>query len=260
MDVPISAFVGGDVNDSRMDRASKGRSCVNWRHAGAVAVAISIVFYFGLRAGGAPEKGKPEQGGDYFTIAQLRYGGGGDWYEDRTSVVRLQERLQSEFGVAAGKERKIVKLTDETLFSYPMLYMCGHGNVLFSEAEANRLRAYLERGGFLWVSDDYGMDSALRREMKKVFPEQDFVELPFSNSIYHQPYEFPRGLPKIHEHAGGPPRGYALFVKDRIAVFYDFNTDIGDGLEAPGIHEDPTDKREQAFKMAVNIAFYALSH
>jgi len=233
---------------------------MNLRCAVAEAAMLIIMCCFGACVKCAPEKGKTEQGGDYFTIAQLRYGGGGDWYDDRTSLVRLQERLQREFGVVAGKDRKVVKLTDEDLFSYPMLFMCGHGNVVFSDEEAKRLRVYLERGGFLWASDDYGMDASLRREMKKVFPEQVFVELPLSHPIYHKPYEFPNGLPKIHEHAGGPPHGYALFVKDRIAVFYDFNTDIGDGLEAPGIHDDPPEKREQAFRMAVNIAFYALSH
>lgn len=198
-------------------------------------------------------------GGDLFAMAQVHYGGGGDWYEDKTSLVRLQARLGDEFGLPADTERRIVKLTDEELFSYPMIFMTGHGNVVFTPEEAAKLRAYFERGGFLWACDDYGMDEAFRREMKKVFPGLEFVELPFDHPIYHTPYEFSKGLPKIHEHAGGPPHGYALFIDGRMMVFYDFNTDIADGLEAPKIHNDPPEKQEQAFRMAVNIVFQALS-
>ncbi|MCK5844694.1 MAG: DUF4159 domain-containing protein, partial [Victivallales bacterium] len=177
-----------------------------------------------------------------------------------TSMVRLQKRLEKEFGLPASPRRKIVRVMDDDLFSYPMLFMTGHGNVVFSPGEVERLRTYFERGGFLWASDDYGMDKSFRREMQKVFPGLEFVELPFDHPIYHKPYGFPDGLPKIHEHAGGQPRGYALFLESRMIVFYDFNTDIGDGLEAPSIHKDPVEVREKALKMAVNIALYALSH
>ncbi len=205
---------------------------------------------------------KTQQGktGDLFVIPQIRYGGGGDWYEDRTSMVRLQERAAAEFGMKAGKERKIIRLTDDDLFSYPMLFITGHGNIAFTDEECVRLRKYLENGGFLWASDDYGMDVSLRREMKKVLPGREFSEVPFGEKIYNMPNRFPDGLPKIHEHAGGPPHGYAIYIDGRIAVFYDFNTDIGDGLEAPAIHKDPPEKRESAFKMALNIVFYALSN
>ena len=210
--------------------------------------------------GRAQEKKIAPQGGDYFTIAQIRYGGGGDWYEDRTSLARLQARLQRDLGLAPGIERKIVKLTDDDLFSYPMLYIVGHGNITFTPEEAARLRTYLERGGFLWANDDFGMDAAFRREMKKALPESPLIELPFEHLIYRVPYAFPNGLPKIHEHAGGPPHGYGMFLGKRMVVFYDFNTDIGDGLEAPEIHKDPAEKREQAFMMGVNIVYYAFTH
>lgn len=219
----------------------------------AAAALISAVFCI------AAEKKPVQPGGDFFTIAQIRYGGGGDWYEDRTAIVRLQERLKDELGLTPATERKIVKLTDDDLFSYPMLYIVGHGNIVFTPEEAARLRAYLERGGFLFANDDYGMDASFRREMKKVLPESPFVELPLDHPIYKTPYRFPNGLPKIHEHAGGAPHGYGMFIGKRMAVFYDFNTDIGDGLEAPEIHKDPAIKREQAFQMAVNVIYYALT-
>ncbi|MEW6201249.1 MAG: DUF4159 domain-containing protein [bacterium] len=197
---------------------------------------------------------------DLFTIAQIHYHGGGDWYQDRTSMPRLQKRFEQLFGIPAMDKRVEIELTDDDLFSYPMLFMTGHGNIVFSPEEAARLRQYLMQGGFLWASDDYGMDTAFRREMKKVFPDRDLVELPFDHEIYHIFYDFPKGLPKIHEHAGGPPHGYGVFIGDRLAVFYDFNTDIGDGLEAPSIHNDPEEKREDAFRMAINIVLYAIKN
>ena len=228
--------------------------------AGAALVAALVLAAFLAAPARAARKDKRE-GGDLFTIAQLHYHGGGDWYEDKTAMERLQERVQKEFGIASANVRAVVELTDEELFHYPMVYMCGHGNVDFSPEEAARLRTYLDRGGFLWASDDYGMDESFRREMRKVYPDRDLVELPFSHDIYHIYHDFPRGLPKIHEHAGGPPRGYGVTDESgRLTVFYDFNTDIGDGLEAPEIHKDPAEKREAAFRMALNIVLYVMAH
>ncbi len=225
------------------------------------AVSTTILMFFSLRtpAQSIPPPARIDTG-DLFVIAQIHYGGGGDWYEDKTSMPRLQQRIAKEFGVTAAKDRKIMKLTDDDIYSFPILFMTGHGNVLFKPEEVVALRRYLDRGGFLWVSDDYGIDESLRREMRKVIPETGFVEIPFDNPIYNVPYKFPNGLPKIHEHAGGAPHGYGLYLDERMVVFYDFNTDIGDGLESPGIHKDPPEKQEQAFKMAVNIIYYALSH
>lgn len=221
------------------------------------AVFVAAVFF--IIAAGTAEAERDKNEGDLFAIAQLHYGGGGDWYEDRTSMIRLQQRLEEEFGLRAAPDRRTVRIMDDELFSYPLIFMTGHGNVVFSPEEVLRLKQYFQRGGFLWISDDYGIDEALRREMKKVFPGSEFVELPFDHPVYRKPYMFESGPPKIHEHAGGPPRGYALFLDSRMIVFYDFNTDIGDGLEAPGIHNDPENVREQAFKMAVNIAYFALT-
>lgn len=197
--------------------------------------------------------------GDRFAVPQIHYGGGGDWYEDRTAMKRLQERAAKEFGLTAYPDRKIAKLTDDDLFGYPMLYMTGHGNVVFTPEEAARLREYLLRGGFLFANDDYGMDPSFRREMAKVFPDARLTELPLSHPVYHILYSLPEGVPKIHEHAGGPPHAYGITVGGRLVVFYDYNTDIGDGLEAPSIHNDPTPKREQAFRMALNVVIYALT-
>ena len=195
-----------------------------------------------------------------FTIARLKYGGGGDWYGDQTSLRNLLAGLRDRAGVPVGvDDAPVVSPTDDALFNYPMIFMAGHGNVKFTPAEVERLRRYLEGGGFLWCDDDYGIDPSFRREMERVLPGTPLVELPFSHPVFHQMYEFPRGLPKIHEHDGGPARAFAAFHDGRMVVFYSFDTDIGDGMEDEGVHPDPPEKREQALKMGINIALYAMS-
>ena len=195
-----------------------------------------------------------------FTIARLRYRGGGDWYTDPTSLSNLLREVEKAIGTKTPKEEVRISIMDEALFTYPFLYMTGHGAVEFSEEEAAKLRLYLTSGGFLWADDCYGMDQSFRKEIRKVFPEEELVEIPFSHEIYRVVYGFPQGLPKIHEHAGGPPHGYAIFHEGRLVVFYSFNTDIGDGLEDADVHRDPPEKREAALKMGVNIVGYALTH
>ncbi|HOO55200.1 MAG TPA: DUF4159 domain-containing protein [bacterium] len=224
------------------------------------AVVFTIIFLLTVCGAGHAAKRDEKPGADRFVIAQIHYGGGGDWYEDKTSLIRLQKRIHDEFGLEFGTERKTIRIMDESLFSYPMIYITGHGNIVFEPEEIPRLRDYIDRGGFIWASDDYGMDEAFRREMARVLPDAELLELPFDHEIYAEPYAFNRGLPKIHEHAGGAPHGYGIYYRERMVAFYDFNTDIGDGLEAPSIHKDPADVRESAFKMAVNIVFYALTH
>jgi hypothetical protein len=150
------------------------------------------------------------------------------------------------------------EIMDENFFNYPTAYIAGHGNIKFSEEEAFRLRKYLTSGGFLFADDDYGMDKSFRREMKKVFPELEFLELPFKHPIYNIYYNFPNGLPKIHEHDGGPPHGYGLIYEGRLVVFYSRNTDISDGCENPEIHNDPEEKRQAALRMGLNILLYSL--
>jgi len=195
-----------------------------------------------------------------FTIARLKYGGGGDWYSDPSSLPNLLSFIKENTNIDAASKEVRVEISDEALFSYPYIYMTGHGNVRFSEDEAKRLRRYLTGGGFLHIDDNYGIDKSFRREMKKVFPDKEFVELPFSHGIYHCVFDFENGLPKIHEHDGGPPHGYALFHEGRMIVFYSFNTDLGDGWEDQQVHNDPQEKRDAALKMGTNIVFWALTH
>jgi hypothetical protein len=149
---------------------------------------------------------------------------------------------------------------DDELFDYPVLHMTGHGNVRFTSEEAERLRWYLMHGGFLFADDNYGMDESLRPELRKLFPESELVQVPFDHDIFHTIYDFPDGLPKIHEHHGGPPQALAIFHQGRMVVFYSYNTDIGDGLEDEDVHHDPPDTREQALRMAVNVVAYAMTH
>jgi hypothetical protein len=199
-------------------------------------------------------------GGDGFTIARVKYGGGGDWYVGQTQIPNLLKGLGERTTMETADKQEVIKLTDKELYSYPFIYMTGHGNVSFTEDEVEALRLYLTRGGFLWANDDYGMDKSFRREMKRVFPGKDLVEVPFDHELYHCYYDFPGGLPKIHEHDGKPPRGYGIFHEGRMVVFYEYESDIGDGLENPEVHNDPPEKREQALRMAINIVIYALTH
>jgi hypothetical protein len=197
---------------------------------------------------------------DEFTIARLKYRGGGDWYTDPTSLPNLLREVERALGTTTAKEDARVSIMDEALFAHPFLYMTGHGAVEFSDEEAVRMRLYLTSGGFLWADDCYGMDETFRKEIRKAFPDDELVELPFSHEIYHIVYDFAEGLPKVHEHAGGAPHGYGIIHESRLVVFYTFNTDIGDGLEDADVHRDPPEKREAAMKIATNIVAYALTH
>jgi len=191
-------------------------------------------------------------------VVRIKYSGGGDWYGNKTTFINLFEKIRRETGIQTPIREESAEILDEIFFNYPIAYIAGHGNIRFDDEEVNRLRKYLIAGGFLFADDDYGMDASFRREMKKVFPELKFVELPFSHSIYNIYYPFQDGLPKIHEHDGGPPVGYGLFYEDRLIVFYAFNTDISDGCEDAEIHGDPPEKREAALRMGMNILLYAL--
>lgn len=208
-----------------------------------------------------PRSELPIAGARAFGIGRLKYGGGGDWYEDRTSLRNLLQALHERAGMPiAADEEGVVEPGSAALFQYPFLFATGHGNMKFTPLEAANLRRYLTSGGFLWVDDDFGIDPSFRREMKKVFPDVALIELPFSHPIFHQLYEFPGGLPKIHEHDGGPARAYGIVWDGRLVVFYTFDTDLGDGLEDEEVHHDPQEKRDAALRMSMNIAHYALSH
>ena len=202
----------------------------------------------------------------HFTNAQeiipvrIHYQGGGDWYGNKTTWINILEKVKSDLGLDTGKREVSYKISDPEFIRYPIAYLSGHGNIFFSEDEVRIFRNYLINGGFLFADDDFGMDKSFRREMKKVFPELKFVELPFSHKIYHSYYHFNSGLPKIHEHAGGAPKGLALVYQDRLVCFYSFNTDLSDGCEDSNIHNDPPKVQELALKMAVNILMYTLTN
>lgn len=194
------------------------------------------------------------------TVVRIKYGGGGDWYGNKTTFINIFEKIQNATGIKTTYKEVTYSLEDKEFFNYPIAYIAGHGNIKLTDNEVKRLRTYLTSGGFLFADDDYGMDLSFRREMKKVFPELNLVELPFNHKIYHQFYSFPNGLPKIHEHDGGPPKGFGLIYEGRLVAFYSFNTDISDGCENTEIHNDPPRKRLLALKMAMNIILYALGN
>jgi hypothetical protein len=194
-----------------------------------------------------------------FQIAKLKYNGGGDWYANKTSLPNLINYCNSNLKLNIDKTEKVVEVGSPELLEYPFVHMTGHGNVVFSAAEAENLRKYLSGGGFLHIDDNYGMDKFVRREMKKVFPDLDFVEVPFSHPIYHQKYDFPRGLPKIHEHDNKPPQGFGIFYQGRLVCYYTYETDLGNGWEDPEIYNDPVEKHEAALKMGSNIMSFALT-
>ncbi len=194
-----------------------------------------------------------------FTIARLHYGGGGDWYSNPSSLPNLLNYLQTHTAIIAADKEARIKLTDENLYSYPYLYLTGHGNVRFKDAEIIRLRTFLQRGGFLHADDNYGMDPSFRREMKRVFPDKELVPLPFDHPVFHQVFDFDFGLPKVHEHDNKPPQALALFEDDRILVLYTYESDLGDGWEDAEVHNDPFEIREAALQMGINIIHFALT-
>jgi hypothetical protein len=193
-----------------------------------------------------------------FQIALLKYSGGGDWYSNlETSLPNLIKFCNDNLKTNIDPEQAVVEVGSMEIFNYPFVHMTGHGNVIFSTQEADNLRKYLAGGGFLHISDNYGMDKFIRTQMKKVFPELDFVELPFSHPIYHQKYNFDKGLPKIHEHDNKAPQGFGLIYNGRLVCFYDVECDLGDGWESFEVHKDSPEAREKALKMGANILSYA---
>lgn len=195
-----------------------------------------------------------------FQIALLKYNGGGDWYANlETSLPNLIKFCNENLKTNIHPEQAIAEAGSSELFNYPLIHMTGHGNVVFSAQEADNLRKYLIGGGFLHISDNYGMDVYIRTQMKKVFPELDFVELPFDHPIYHQKYNFDKGLPKIHEHDNKAPKGYGLIYNGRLVCFYDFECDLGDGWESFDVHKDSEEARQKALKMGANIISYVFT-
>ena len=195
-----------------------------------------------------------------YKIAKLKYSGGGDWYGDRTALPNLIKFCNENLKTNFDREDDIVEPGSSQLFSYPFVFMTGHGNVIFSDQEAKNLRKYLTGGGFLHIDDNYGLDKFIRPQMKKVFPELDFVELPVNYPIYHQKYSFPTGLPKVHEHDGKRPQGFGLIYKGRLVCFYSFECDLGNGWEDLGTYAgDTQESRLKALRMGANLVQYVLT-
>ena len=189
-------------------------------------------------------------------IALLKYNGGGDWYANPTSLPNLIEFCNKNIGTNINPEPATVDVGSAELFNYPLVHLTGHGNIVFSESDVLNLRNYLAGGGFLHIDNNYGIEQFVRREMRKVLPDQEFVELPFSHAIYHTVYQFDNGLPKIHEHDNLPPQGFGLFIDGRLVCFFSHECDLGDGWEDPSVHNDPQDKHIEALKMGANIVSF----
>jgi hypothetical protein len=193
-------------------------------------------------------------------VAILKYNGGGDWYANPTAIPNLVAFANQNIKTNISKNPQSVTITSEDIFNVPLLFMSGHGNVFFSDDEATNLKNYLISGGFLHISDNYGLDKFIRRELKKVFPELELQEIPSNHPIYNQTFKFPEGMPKIHEHDKKPAQGFGLFYEGRLVIFYDYETDLSDGWEDEIIHNNPKKVREKALKMGANIIEYAFTN
>ena len=196
---------------------------------------------------------------DAFEITRLKYNGGSDWYNGQTEEVNLLNYIAANTNVKVNPQYSFVDISSDDIFSNPFLFMTGHGNINFSDDEAQRLRKFLENGGFLYVDDDYGLNPAFRREIEKVFPEKELKELPFSYGLYNVFYQFPNGVPKIHEHDGKPAQGFGIFIDKRLAVFYTYESNPSDGWDDRQVHNDPEEKRIEALKFGTNIVLWALT-
>lgn len=187
-------------------------------------------------------------------IALLKYNGGGDWYSNlETSLPNLIEFCNKELGTRIDPEQAIVDIGDRSIYNYPFLHLTGHGNIIFNDQEVQNLRTYLTSGGFLHIDDNYGMDKFIRPQMKKVFPELEFIELPPSHPIFHQAFDFAQGLPKIHEHDNNRPQAFGLYYEGRLVCLYTFESDLGDGWEDPRVHNDTPANHLKSLQMGANI-------
>lgn len=191
-----------------------------------------------------------------YKIGLLKYNGGGDWYANPTALTNLIEFSNKEIGTNINPKYDEVEIGSNLLFNYPFVHLTGHGNIVLNQQEINNLRNYLIAGGFLHISDNYGLDPFIRKEIKKIFPELDFVELPYSHAIYHQKFDFNEGLPKIHQHDEKPSVGFGIIYEGRLVCFYDYECDLSDGWEDSDVHNDSEETRTKALQMGANILSY----
>jgi len=224
------------------------------------AILIFILALLISDSGAQSIGGKSESNPSAVTVARLRYDGGGNWYWGRSALGNLHKFLEENSSVEVADSEINVRATDPDLYKYPFLFVTGHGNIVFSQEEVSDLRQYLENGGFIFINDSYGLANSVRREFKKIFPDREFTELPFSNEVYHSKYDFPNGLPKIHKHDGKPPQGFGISIDGRLCVFFAYESDIGDGLEDAEVYNDPPEKHMASLKMVSNLVIYALTH
>jgi len=225
----------------------------------ALAVSLLAVAAAGATLAASESSWRTDDAGARVAIGRLQYDGGGDWYANPSSLPNLIDALRERTSLELEPEQVRLRLTDDRRWDVACLHMTGHGNVRFTDAEVARLREWLLRGGFLHADDNYGLDESFRREMARVFPDRPLVDVPLSHPIYRVVYEFPGGLPKIHEHDGRPARGYGIFIGDRLAVYYSHESDLGNGWEDVGTYADPPELHEQALRMGVNLVVYAVS-
>lgn len=220
-------------------------------------LVVTVLLFATL--GGLPPDTSAQQS-DAFKLARIKYRGGGDWYNDPSALKNLAEFSRRHLPIAVNPEYDDVAIGSRELFNYPFAFLTGHGTISLNQAEASNLRTYLDNGGFLYIDDDYGLDDHFRKAIKKVYPDEELVEIPFDHPIYHQAYDFPSGLPKVHKHDGKPPRGYGLFREGRLVLFYTVESNLADGWTNPEVHNDPESIRQQALRMGANILVYALTH
>ncbi|MDC9723258.1 MAG: DUF4159 domain-containing protein [Urechidicola sp.] len=193
-------------------------------------------------------------------VAILKYDGGGDWYANPTAVPNLIKFCNENINTKMNEKPTTVEASSIDIFNYPIVFMTGHGNVYFDETAVENLKSYLTTGGFLHISDNYGLDTYVRKEIKKVFPNLEFQEIPYNHPIYHQTFDFEKGVPKIHEHEKNAPQGFGIFYKGELVCFYDYESDLSDGWENEAVHNDPKEVREKALKMGANIIEYVFTN
>jgi hypothetical protein len=221
---------------------------------------LTALLLFSLLTQAAEAIAQPARTSSAFKIARLKYNGGGDWYNDPQEEVNLLGYVRQHTLIDVDPVYEFVEASSDKFFTYPFIFLTGHGNMTFSDVERQRLRTYAENGGFIYVDDDYGMDKAFRRELKKIFPEQDLVELPYAYGLYHAQFAFPNGPPKTHEHDGKPPQGFGLFHNGRLVLYYTYESNPSDAWNDSEVHGDSPEKREEALRFGTNIVVWALTH